>query len=1416
MRLLNLNIILSVFMSMIAPNTVSAPIALSEPSAIVYDIENYNGASEASVPGWDIKADQFGVEHNKTSNLKGLVINSENGFNMSTELNTTENSVEVAIKWYVVESNQATFTVSTMNDERVIDSKEVEVEAGKVITSSITLNSVDASRLAITSDDKVGVVVDSVKVVGIEIENSEFESSMIIPGWVNAGDLITKTYQGTTPAIYLYDSVETTVLVKTKPIKIKDKSLSNFSISFDLEVLKQTHSVEIAVRFMDGKKVQTKYVHELLKDKVDKGTISVSLSANEIKDAEYFEIVVSSGKPSHTEVLIKGVGATQNLIQVSTDKIHETLYNPDLELDTKDALGWNKVTRGGTVSLSNAEKLSGSSSLYFLDTITEGELDISAPRVMSDKFKAVAGDDLRISANVYAVQQTHNIVLEAYFYNESGSQIGQKQELFSSNSLGVKKWSKMNLVTKVPENTHSMSIAFYSGQPSVTEAYFDDISVTVMPKDKPLEREYMKPENLGPMVDVSLGQAAAIGVNPKGELEVYFHSNGLPGTFSVLDGNTGELKFSQVAQGTEAVWGMVIGLDGTVYFASTGDGSLFAYDPIRQELKTVGVNPTDQWTWDLELADDGKIYGSTYPNAGVWEYDPSTGKFRDFGPMVSDAAYVRGIAVEGDYIYAATGTVRHLIKLNRHTGEKTEIVIEGHTGTNGFFEDLRISDEYFFLSSGSVNMLVVDRDTLEVVDEFHYNNNISKPDPNNPNMIYFKSNQKLMKYDTSKLELSEVKLDVLLPDTARVKDFVWIEDELVFITAYGEYMFFNPKTETLRFQTLDIAAQPVAIQALEAGFDGKLYMGGYQRGMSIFNPFTGEKEVNISSFAQPEGIGFMNGKVYYGTYVAAIMYALDPSKPVELGNNPNMIHAIGDHQDRPFALTSGDNKLFVGTVPDYGMLGGVLAIYDETTDSWFQERNVVQDQSIIALEYHDGLLYGGTSIWGGLDATLTQEEAKLFIWDTKTNTKVKEMTLDIPGIDEAPKMIGGLSVGPDGLLWGIVDGTIFAMDLETHEIVKSKMIQPSKYNSSKWFPYRIQWGPDGTMYTTLSRQLIAIDTDTLQYQIIVSDFMNNMSVNLDGTIFYALGNELYQIKVPETDATLKDIKVDGKTIDKFSPGQLDYKLEIKDLDSIEVSARQSGSTVTTSINEEEKAVEITVLATDKKSMLTYTLSYGTIALDNDSSLDVQVIINQDAFDGLVDAVIVSVSQYFESIKDLTLTSINSLLDSLKLTVDQFITFSITPKDIYGNPVQLKAGESQEFSVEIPSNLKGNTDLKVFHINKDGSVDVLESYIKDGRIYFVVESFSDFMIASVKDASNPGTQNPQVPSNPGTGGNTNPQVPSNPDEGGTTNPSKPEVGDNSQGQGSHLPATGMASINTLPIIASGLLLVLISFKKRKRS
>ena len=96
-----------------------------------------------------------------------------------------------------------------------------------------------------------------------------------------------------------------------------------------------------------------------------------------------------------------------------------------------------------------------------------------------------------------------------------------------------------------------------------------------------------------------------------------------------------------------------------------------------------------------------------------------------------------------------------------------------------------------------------------------------------------------------------------------------------------------------------------------------------------------------------------------------------------------------------------------------------------------------------------------------------------------------------------------------------------------------------------------------------------------------------------GQAFSFAGGELAFGKpfVPGTDATLADIRVNGKSVSRFEPGKLEYKYTLaKDAAQWEVTATASDPNATVTIVQAEspdQTVLITVTAQDKKTTLTY-------------------------------------------------------------------------------------------------------------------------------------------------------------------------------------------------------------------------------------
>lgn len=128
-----------------------------------------------------------------------------------------------------------------------------------------------------------------------------------------------------------------------------------------------------------------------------------------------------------------------------------------------------------------------------------------------------------------------------------------------------------------------------------------------------------------------------------------------------------------------------------------------------------------------------------------------------------------------------------------------------------------------------------------------------------------------------------------------------------------------------------------------------------------------------------------------------------------------------------------NGKIAVGTVPDGDRLGGALVIYDPKTGTSEKYRNVVQDESVFGLTANCGIVYGGTSIAGGLTTTPpTREAGTVFAWDVAKKKKLWE-SVPVPGA----ATVSSVTIGPDGLLWGVAGKTVFAVAPDSGKLKKS-------------------------------------------------------------------------------------------------------------------------------------------------------------------------------------------------------------------------------------------------------------------------------------------------------------------------------------------------------------------------------------------
>ncbi|WGG45331.1 hypothetical protein [Rossellomorea sp. DA94] len=747
------------------------------------------------------------------------------------------------------------------------------------------------------------------------------------------------------------------------------------------------------------------------------------------------------------------------------------------------------------------------------------------------------GNQYKLSAQLYVEELTKGKPgIWLRWYNSEGKNIGDSPKYF--DGLTLNEWQKVTVEANAPAGAVRVKVFLYQASTAVTKGYYDDIKIYEKSNEQlDLPFEYGDPINMGPAALAAKTQGAAIG-----DGEVYYATNGSPATFYANDAVTGEKLFSQSLPGSDVVWGMTIGSDGNVYFAGTYNGILYRYVVDERRLEEVGKSPSDNWIWQLDATSDGKIYGATYPNAKVFEYDIDSDTLTDLGRFHEEQNYARGLGVTDENLYVGIGTTAYLIKMNRETGEREEIHLP-ISGTSTSVSNVWEYGDRLFVAYGT-SMLVLDVETEEVVHEMNweyehaYDGLISPPSPDDPSLIYFKDKRtnELWTYDMDTDETQAVEPKVTLP-ASPVKAYEWTTNEngeqvLSILHHQIEYSTYNPKTKEVKVLYPEVEKQGLSIQSLEIGPDENVYMGGYQGSFGVYDTSTESYLLRERNPHQIEGIGFMNGDVYMGIYGGAQIYKYDPELPFKYedgdsGDNPEMVYDIGDDQSRPFTFASGDDKLFTGTISDYGKLGGALTIFDEKTGEWNTIRNIIENQSIIGLAYKDGILYGGSTTAGGLGIDPVEKEAKMFEYEASTGD-YEVFDLELDGI-KTPEMIGELSIGPDGNLWGaaygvnedgVANSVIFAMDPVSKIIVKQKEFYTGVLRGSQWRPFYLRWDDQGMLYTTVTRKLTVIDPETMMSKQLIGDTVNLMDIDIEGNIYYAAGADLMKLPVPVEKAEL--------------------------------------------------------------------------------------------------------------------------------------------------------------------------------------------------------------------------------------------------------------------------------------------------------
>lgn len=638
---------------------------------------------------------------------------------------------------------------------------------------------------------------------------------------------------------------------------------------------------------------------------------------------------------------------------------------------------------------------------------------------------------------------------------------------------------------------------------------------------------YQEPEDLGaPLLNVQVQHC--IVAEEDGNPVAYFTAGGNPALFHVVDLEDQRLLATYELPNGARAWAQTLAPDGTVYLGGVGiqgAGRLYRYFPAEKRVEDLGPGVEGhRFIWALTAADDGRVYGGTWEGGHVFEYNPKTNRITDLGPIDPAEDYVRSIAWHGGFVYAGTGMRNGRVwRLNPETGDREQLPLpvrdeyaEDYGRMRGAYHLAVAGDTLFAYFNGPGVMLAYDLMQEEWWDETF--TGVSGPltgvYSERDDAYYFVGKEDgLWAADLASREIRKVMryrggfLGGGFVDLARQPGY-----SIASVRGDGAVFLIDVDRGVARTEESLAIGQETPIQALEIGPDGSVYVSGYMGATgAAIDPQTGE--ARVFPIGQAEGIAAVGDALYWGVYPGARIYRHFPGRN---DSPPRRLFRIRHQQDRPFAMVASEDTLFIGTIADYGELDGALTIIDQATSNdpaLTVYPAVVPRQSIVGLAYHppSGHLIGSTSIHGGLGIEPEAESATMFVWDVASGKKVREFLPELPGL-ESPRMIGGLSLGPDGRIWGAVNGRIFALDPDSLEVVAHRDIYPEVKRYSQWRPAYLRWGNDGLLYTNVGGRLTVINPATLDH-LSLNERSAFVALDRDGSIFYANGPRLKRIRV---------------------------------------------------------------------------------------------------------------------------------------------------------------------------------------------------------------------------------------------------------------------------------------------------------------
>jgi len=582
-------------------------------------------------------------------------------------------------------------------------------------------------------------------------------------------------------------------------------------------------------------------------------------------------------------------------------------------------------------------------------------------------------------------------------------------------------------------------------------------------------------------------------------------------TFLVIDIKTNTIQKQFDLEGATGSWTTTVASDNRVYIGSYDNGGLYRYDHKKDQIEILfDTLPGAKFIYNLQSDDENNIYGGTWPNCALFKYNGKEERLEFLKDnLVESEAYIRTLAVDkqNKKVFAGIGTHAHLIEFDEKTGIKKNILPDKYK-TDAFCTIIGYQENKLAVYSNKQKEAFILNTLNHEVIKTTSINEISQDIPKDVNCENFYVNRKedgLIIVDLTTNEFYQIK-----PESKQMlmRGFsINGGTQFLYTTFDGDIYIYDVLTKQTTKQNIDIPRKDIEIRQIY-NYKNKLYGGGYLIGGTFAYDIEKNTNIQYDGIGQSEGIIAHNDKLYIGKYPNAIIYEYDLTEAWSK-TNPKELFSLKRHfnQDRPFALEIYDEQLFIGTIPNYGSTKGSLAICDLQNKKFAVLENFIDNQSIVSLKEKDGILYGGTTVCGGLGSYTIHESGTLFAYDIKKKKKLFEIT-PVKG----RKNIGGIYITQDNLLLACADTTLFIYDLTTNQKIYEQYVcvhNPEK--DYKWEISFIKKGTKGLYYIVTGNRLFSFDIETKELTQIMKEKVNLLQIDDSGHLYMQYMNDVRHV-----------------------------------------------------------------------------------------------------------------------------------------------------------------------------------------------------------------------------------------------------------------------------------------------------------------